>query len=54
MLLGFLTWVGLAGVQLSPSSPDLLLYMKPTDVLNTWNQELLPVLATAPSISHVG
>ena len=54
LLLGFLTCVGLAGVQVMPSSLDLLLYAKPTEVLKTWSQDILPMLAMAPSISQVG
>ena len=37
-----------------PPSSDLLLYTNPTAVLKTWSQDVPPVLATAPSISHVG
>ena len=54
LLLGFLTHVGLAGVQLMPSLSDLLLYMSPTAVLKTWSHDPSPMLATAPSISQVG
>ena len=45
--------MGSAADQLTPSSSDLLLYIRPTAVLKTWSQELLPILATAPSMSQV-
>lgn len=53
LLFGFLTWVGSAADQLTPSSSDLLLYIRPTAVLKTWSQEFWPILATAPSMSQV-
>ena len=54
LLFEFLTCVGAAGVQLTPSSSDLLLYTTPTEVLKTWSQDAPPMPAIAPSISHVG
>jgi hypothetical protein len=53
LLFGFLTSVASAADQVTPSSSDLLLYIRPTAVLKTWSQECLPILATAPSMSHV-